>query len=171
MTTPTPSEHHTPHPVNWADEINQLLSLWSAQINAAIVESHSELESISDSYFVVAREAIEALKVDTPEAIESTMLVEQHINTAMVKFQVSDRLMQRMENVRANLLVLGDYFEKNAQSGSEVCWRKTLETIRSGYTMAAERRMFDAVLNQADTQEGEAESDDIEETGVRVSLF
>ncbi len=163
------NDSKTQHAVNWADEINQLLSLWSAQINAAIIESHAELESISDSYFVVAREAVNALKEDTPEAIESTMLVEQHVNSAMVKFQVSDRLMQRMQNVQANLLLLGEYFEKNAESGTEICWRKTLETIRSGYTMAAERRMFDAALSS--TTATEMESEDIEQTGCRVSLF
>lgn len=147
----------------------RVLVLWAAQIDAAIGESNKEMSAISNSYFTVAREAVETLKTGSPAAQQRAQLIEQEMHTAMVKFQISDRVIQRLMNVRAGLVSLGELLESDAGIESVDAWQETLERIRGSYTMAAERRMFDAAV----THRGETGLDtiDIEETGCRLTLF
>lgn len=153
----------------WADEMSRVLSLWAAQIDAAIGESHKELEELSESYFSVAREAVAALESGPPETAGRAKLIEEQVHAALVKFQVSDRLMQRLMNVKAGLLVLGDLLQDESALKADKAWQSALELIRSSYTMAAERRMFDAAVRRTD--ETGASAVDMEETGHRLVLF
>lgn len=153
----------------WAEELPRVLSLWAAQIEAAIGETSKEMEAISDSYFTVATEAVDALKNGSPEAQQRAHVIEQEIHTALVKFQISDRVIQRLMNVRSGLTKLGDLFESEAATNSAAAWTKTLNAIRNSYTMAAERRMFDAALKHTDGED--ISTPDIEETGHRLILF
>lgn len=147
----------------------RVLALWAAQIDAAIGEFNREMGAISDSYFTVAREAIETLKTGSPEAQQRAHVIEQEMHTAMVKFQISDRVIQRLMNVRSGLTALGELLESDAGIESADAWEKTLVRIRESYTMAAERRMFDAAVKH--TNEPGSDTPEIEETGCRLILF
>lgn len=159
----------TPVTPLWTDELPRVLSLWAAQIEAAIGETSKEMEAISDSYFTVAKEAVETLKAGPPEAQQRAIIIEQEIHTALVKFQISDRVIQRLMNVRSGLTALGELLESSAGANSAEAWKNTLNTIRDSYTMAAERRMFDAAVNYRNDTDTSAP--DIEETGNRLILF
>ncbi len=121
-----------------------MLELAAGQIDAAMTDSASSVDVIRtglaglpDAGAVGARKA--ALLADARE-------VDGTAQQAIIAFQFYDRLSQRLAHVCASLADLSALVADPARAQSREEWVRLQESIRSKYTSAEERQMFEAVL-------------------------
>jgi hypothetical protein len=136
-----------------------MLELSAGQIDTALRDSRSSFDVLSSTFTEMAgflfkqQEAILGLPT-TPEGEEmkATMLetgsrVLEMMQQAIISFQFYDRLGQRLDHVCHSINALGVLVADRSKIYSPEEWVKLQSQIRSVYTTAEERAMFDAVMN------------------------
>jgi len=180
---PRGTRAHTPD-LDWSQvrETVLMLELSAGQIEAAMKDSNSSVEVLTDSFTTMAgymrtiADAIDAL----PEGGESgatkdglrgaTDNVAGLVHQAIIAFQFYDKLVQRLSHVNQSLAALSGLVSDNARLFNPAEWRALQEKIRSRYTMREEQAMFDAVMSGVPVKEAldqfiaemKDKSDDIE---------
>ena len=136
-----------------------MLKLAAAQVEFSLSEGGSSVNTLTDSFTNMAG-SIKAIGLSTANIFEKYAvtpedqtvinsncdLVTQKMQQAIVAFQFYDTLVQRLDHVVNSLSKLGDLVCDPTRLYSPLEWRALQETIRSRYTMANERDLFDAIL-------------------------
>lgn len=150
---------HTPD-LNWSQvrETVLLLELAAGQIEAAMTDSGASVEVLTGSFTGMAEnmrlisETVAALP-ETGEAGEARQRllgaadqVSGMVHQAVIAFQFYDKLAQRLAHVTHSLGDLSDLVADQQRIFNPREWVGLQERIRSKYTTADERTMFEAVM-------------------------
>lgn len=153
--------------LDWSQvhETMVMLELAAGQIEAAMTESNSSVDVLTDSFTTMAgylRTITTTLGQlpDTGEtgAMKASLVgAAEHVNStaqqAIIAFQFYDRLSQRLSHVCHSLAELSGLVADRKRIFSPDEWIHLQETIQSKYTSVEERAMFDAVIAGAPVQD------------------
>jgi len=153
--------------VSWCQmqETVLMIELAAGQIEAAMTDSNSSVEVLTDVFTTMAgymrtiNDTIAALP-DTGEMndtkvslLSTTENVSGMVHKAIIAFQFYDKLVQRLGHVNHSLASLSNLISDNSRISSPGEWTSLQENIRSKYTMQEEAEMFDAVLKGMPVQD------------------
>ena len=164
------------------------LELAAGQVEAAMTDSNSSVEVLTDTFTSLADtlQHINAAVDTLPDTIgnglvkaeiqSDTQLVAQKVKQAIVAFQFYDKLVQRLDHVCLSLAGLSRLVSDRQRLYSPDEWKALQDEILAKYTMIEERTMFEAVLNGATVKEAldaymAARMEKVESGGGEVELF
>lgn len=75
--------------------------------------------------------------------------IHNKVSNAIVAFQFYDRLSQRLDHVKRDLMSLSNVINSPEQLYNPLAWNKLQQDIASNYTMEAERIMFEHIMKGA----------------------
>ncbi|MGE5467175.1 MAG: hypothetical protein ACM3Y9_07115 [Ignavibacteria bacterium] len=192
MSTDAPalgSRAHTPDP-DWSQvrETVLMIELAAGQVEAAMRESNASVEVLTDTFTSLAEalQVVETAVATLPDTVgngmvkgeieHNTALVSQKIHQAIVAFQFYDKLAQRLAHVCHSLDGLSELVGDSARLHRPEEWAALQAQLRSKYTMAEERAMFDAVMRGVPVEQAlehymETRMKEVAESGGAVELF
>lgn len=163
--TPSPGGTfaHAPD-LSWSQvrETVLMLQLAVGQIEAALTESHSSVDVLTESFTCMAdyihslNEALDnpTLTDQPPTELRQTATqLTQMVHQAIIAFQFYDKLTQRIGHVSHSLDGLSDLVNDQHRLFNPHEWAQLQQAIRSKYTTMEEREMFDAVMNGMPVQQ------------------
>ena len=165
-----------------------MLELAAGQVEAAMSESNTSVEVLTDTFTSLADtlQLIDAAVETLPETIgnglvkaeiqANTNVVADKVRHAIVAFQFYDKLAQRLAHVCHSLEGLSGVVSDRNRLYNPQEWVGLQDQIRSKYTMAEERAMFDAVMQgmpvaQALEHYMQARMKEVEDSGGEIELF
>lgn len=165
-----------------------MLELAAGQVEAAMTDSNSSVEVLTDTFTSLADtlQHINAAVDTLPDTIgnglvkaeiqSDTQLVAQKVKQAIVAFQFYDKLVKRLDHVCLSLAGLSRLVSDRQRLYSPDEWKALQDEILAKYTMIEERTMFEAVLNGATVKEAldaymAARMEKVESGGGEVELF
>lgn len=165
-----------------------MLELAAGQVEAAMKDSNSSVEVLTDTFTSLADtlQLINAAIDTLPDTIGNglvkaeiqgnTRLVADKVHHAIVAFQFYDKLVQRLDHVCLSLAGLSQLVADKERLFKPAEWKTLQDEILTKYTMVEERAMFDAVLNGATVQEAlntymTVRMQEIESSGGEIELF
>jgi len=186
---PRGTRAHTPD-LDWSQvrETVLMLELAAGQVDAAMRDSNSSVDTLMDTFTSMADtlSMIDVALGTLPDTIGNGMVkseiqenarqVSQKVHHAIIAFQFYDKLVQRLDHVCHSLSELSELVSNTGRLYNPQEWSRLQERIRSKYTMAEERGMFDAVMAGATVQEAlkqymTARMQEVEESGGEIELF
>lgn len=192
MTTETPANGtraRTPD-LDWSQvrETVLMLELAAGQVEAAMRESNSSVEVLTDTFTSLADtlQLIDAAVSTLPDTVGNGLvkaeiqgnmqLVAQKIHHAIVAFQFYDKLVQRLAHVRHGLEELSGVVSEKSRLFNPDEWVKLQEMIRAKYTMTEERAMFDAVIHGMPVEQAlehymQVRMKEVADSGGEIELF
>jgi hypothetical protein len=172
--------------VDWCQvrETTLMLEVATGQIEAAMKESNSSVEVLTDSFTTMAgylsmiSSTVEALpdEGDVGDTKKNVLEAANHVtgmvHQSIVAFQFYDKLTQRLAHVSHSLAALNDLVGDQRRVLSPQEWVVLQEKIRSKYTSVDECAMFDAVMSGMSVHEALAQyMTEIKDKGGDVDLF
>jgi hypothetical protein len=165
-----------------------MIQLAAGQVEAAMRESNSSVEVLTDTFTSLAEtlQTVETAVATLPDTVgnglvkaeieSNTRVVSEKIHHAIVAFQFYDKLHQRLAHVCHSLEGLSEIVGDPHRLYQPPEWVALQEQVRSKYTMAEERAMFDAVVHgmsveQALEQYMQRRMKEVEESGGEIELF
>jgi hypothetical protein len=165
-----------------------MLELAAGQVEAAMKDSNSSVEVLTDTFTSLADtlQHIDAAVDTLPDTIgnglvkadiqANTQLVASKVRQAIVAFQFYDKLVQRLDHVCHSLAGLSHLVSDRQRLYSPDEWKALQDEILAKYTMIEERAMFEAVLNGVSVKEAldsymTARMEKVESSGGEVELF
>ncbi|HEX8989046.1 MAG TPA: hypothetical protein VF816_13900 [Rhodocyclaceae bacterium] len=180
---------HAPD-LDWSQvrETVLMIELAAGQVAAGMRDSNASVDVLTDTFTSLAGtlQTVETAVGTLPDTIgnglvkaeieASTRLVSQKVHQAIVAFQFYDKLVQRLAHVCESLDGLADLVADPARLYRPSEWVALQDRVRSRYTMAEERAMFDALLQgmsveQALAQYLQVRRQEIDAAGGAVELF
>lgn len=166
---------------NWCfrSETARLLALNVAQIHTGLSEGDSSIDTLSNSFQLLANFCSEIQQMDNTQdaaQIEDVKRIAEsmsgQVNNAIMAFQFYDRLCQRLDHVQSNLSMLSGLITDEEHIVNTEGWQGLRDKIKSSYTMETEHKMHEAVMAGASIEEAlelfkqamaeESDDDDIE---------
>jgi hypothetical protein len=146
--------------LNWSQlhETMLMLELATGQIESAMTDSNSSVEVLTQSFTTMAgylRSILNTLESLPDEgemagAKANLIGVADHVNgmaqQAIIAFQFYDKLTQRLQHVCHSLSELSNLVADQSRIFNPGEWVDLQERIRSKYSTAEEREMFQAVM-------------------------
>lgn len=136
-----------------------MLNLAVTQIDQSMNEGNSSVETLSNSFTTLAtnladiQTTIPKLETTDDESAKikqiiqgSTAVAADKVQSAIIAFQFYDKLTQRLDHVSQSLSALTGLISNPNALYSPLEWQALQASIRSKYTMEAERAMFDKVI-------------------------
>jgi len=165
-TLPRGTTAHTPD-LNWSQvrETVLLLELAAIQIEAAMKDSHSSVDVLTQSFTTMAgyMQTISSTAASLPDegavgTAKADLLgisgnVSGMVHQAIIAFQFYDKLIQRLAHVGLSLGELSDLVADTRRLFNPGEWVELQNRIRAKYTTAEEVTMFDAVVHGMPVQE------------------
>lgn len=165
-----------------------MLELAAGQVDAAMRDSNSSVNTLMDTFTSMAGTLgmIDAALGTLPDTIGNGMVkaeiqegarqVSQKVHHAIIAFQFYDKLVQRLDHVCHSLSELSAVVSSTERIYNPQEWSALQERIRSKYTMAEERGMFDAVMAGATVQDAlknymTERMQKVEESSGEIELF
>lgn len=165
-----------------------MLELAAGQVEAAMRDSSSSVEVLTDTFTALADtlQLIDAAVDTLPDTIgnglvkaeiqANTQVVASKVRQAVVAFQFYDKLVQRLDHVCLSLAGLAQLVSDRQRLYSPAEWQALQQQILAKYTMSEERAMFEAVLNGASVKQAldaymTARMEKVESSGGEVELF
>lgn len=156
---PRGTSAHAPD-LNWSQvrETVLMLELAAAQIEAAMRDSGSSVEVLTDSFASMAEtlrtisDSAAALpENDACAEVRQTLLgaaeqVSGRVHQAIIAFQFYDKLVQRLGHVTHSLDELSNLVGDQRRIFNPQQWADLQASIRAKYTTPDEREMFEAVM-------------------------
>jgi hypothetical protein len=192
MSTDTPvngSRARAPD-LDWSQvrETVLMLELAAGQVEAAMSESNTSVEVLTDTFTSLADtlQTIDVAVCTLPDTVgnglvkaeiqDNTRLVASKIRHAVVAFQFYDKLVQRLAHVCHGLEELSKLVSDERRLYQPREWVELQDMIRSKYTMTEEREMFDAVIHGMSVDRAlenymQARMKQVEDSGGEVELF
>ena len=191
MSTETPRGTRAGSPdLDWSQvrEMVLMLELAAGQVDAAMRDSNSSVQTLTDTFTSMADtlNTIDVALGTLPDTIGNGMVkaeiqenarqVAQKVHQAIIAFQFYDKLVQRLDHVCHSLSGLSGLVSDTGRLYNPQQWSALQELIRSKYTMAEERDMFDAVMAGATVEEAlkhyiTARMQQVEDSGGEIELF
>lgn len=165
-----------------------MLELAAGQVEAAMRESNTSVEVLTDTFTSLAGtlQLIDAAVETLPDTVgnglvkaeiqDNTQLVSRKIHDSIVAFQFYDKLVQRLAHVCNGLEELSLLVSDQSRLFQPNEWAKLQDLIRSKYTMTEERAMFDAVIHGMPVEQAlehymEVRMKEVEDSGGEIELF
>lgn len=165
-----------------------MLELAAGQVEAAMRESNSSVDALTDTFTAMADSLrlVEDAIATLPDTVGNSMVVNSiregtgqvsaKVHHAIIAFQFYDKLAQRLDHVCHSLEGLSQLVNDHGRLFNPGEWVALQEQIRSKYTMEEERAMFDAVIQGMPVKEAldhymEARMKEVEESGGEIELF
>lgn len=165
-----------------------MIELAAGQVEAAMRESNSSVDVLTDTFTSLAEslQLVETAVATLPDTVgnglvkaeieNNTQLVSEKIHHAIVAFQFYDKLIQRLAHVCHSLGGLADLVGDRQRLYRPQEWVMLQDQVRSKYTMAEERAMFDAVLHgmsveRALEQYMQLRMKEVRDSGGEIELF
>jgi hypothetical protein len=186
---PRGTRAHTPD-LDWSQirETVLMLELAAGQVDAAMRDSNSSVDTLMDTFTSMASTLgmIDVALGTLPDTVGNGMVkseiqegarqVSQKVHHAIIAFQFYDKLVQRLDHVCHSLSELSDLVGSTERLYNPQQWSALQERIRSKYTMAEERGMFDAVMAGATVQDAlknymTERMQKVEESSGEIELF
>ncbi|UZE97727.1 hypothetical protein [Alkalimarinus alittae] len=158
------SNAHNPD-LDWSQvrETINMLTLAVAQIESSMKESEDAVSSLTETFTRVASKlnnlaesgkSLNDINAEEQASVISTIKDESNdinteVSSAIVAFQFYDRLSQRLEHVKRNLLSLSGVISTPEQLYNPAAWKKLQTEITSNHSVEAERIMFEHILKGA----------------------
>jgi hypothetical protein len=180
---------HSPD-LDWSQvrETVLMLELAAGQVEAAMKDSNSSVEVLTDTFTSLADtlQLIDAAIDTLPDTVgnglvkaeiqANTQLVSSKVHQAIVAFQFYDKLVQRLDHVCHGLAGLSHLVSDQRRLYTPFEWKSLQDSILTKYTMIEERAMFESVLNGATVKEAletymSARMQEIESSGGEIELF
>lgn len=154
----SPTKVDTPD-LDWSQvrETIFLLGVAIAQIESSLTEGDESVEALTDSFTTLAgySNAMMLASADLPDIPEvknlksiltqNSQQTTEKVHAAIVAFQFYDKLCQRLHHVSQSLISLANLINEPNKLYNPYEWKGLQESIKSAYSMEAERQMFDAV--------------------------
>ncbi len=181
----TGTRAHMPD-LDWSQvrETMLMLELSIAQIESAMKDSNTSVDVLTDSFTTMAgyMHMIAGTLAALPDkgevgetkknAIEAATHVSGMVQQSIVAFQFYDKLTQRLSHVSHSLAALNELVGDQRRIFNPQEWVMLQEKIRSKYTTAEERTMFDAVMGGMPVHEAlEQYLSEIKDKGNDIDLF
>lgn len=156
------------HPdLDWsqARETITLLCLATAQIEAALRDAASSVDTLANSFTKIATDSKQVLDIANSVAaadnnseqhnLLSSSAAELHseIKNSVVSFQFHDRVSQKLAHVNKSLTLVADLIGDSGRLYQPSEWLSIQEEIAKSYTLECERRMFKKILEGATIRE------------------
>jgi hypothetical protein len=186
---PRGTRAHMPD-LNWSQirETVLMLELAAGQVDAAMRDSNSSVNTLMDTFTSMAGTLgmIDVALGTLPDTVGNGMVkseiqegarqVSQKVHHAIIAFQFYDKLVQRLDHVCHSLSELSAVVSSTERIYNPLEWSALQERIRSKYTMAEERGMFDAVMAGATVQDAlknymAERMQKVEESSGEIELF
>lgn len=186
---PRGTRAHTPD-LDWSQirETVLMLELAAGQVDAAMRDSNSSVDTLMDTFTSMADtlSTIDVALGTLPDTIGNGMVkseiqegarqISQKVHHAIIAFQFYDKLVQRLDHVCHSLGELSAVVSSTERIYNPQEWSALQERIRSKYTMAEERGMFDAVMAGATVQDAlknymTERMQKVEESSGEIELF
>jgi hypothetical protein len=183
------SRAHAPD-LDWSQvrETVLMLELAAGQVDAAMRDSNSSVEVLTDTFTSLAEtlQVIEAAVGTLPDTVgnglvkseieNNTRLVTTKVHQAIVAFQFYDKLVQRLDHVCKSLAGLSSLVADRRRLYDPEEWQALQSGIIGKYTMVEERAMFDAVLGGVPVKEAldqymAERMEKVENSGGEIELF
>ena len=165
MTNQNHSSNANRPDLDWSQvkETINMLTLAVAQIESSMKESETAVANLTETFTSVATKihnlanTSQALEDSAPDKQQNTLQliksnstnINAEISNAIIAFQFYDRLSQRLDHVKRNLLSLSDVINTPEQLYNPLAWKKLQSDISSNHTVEAERIMFEHIMNGA----------------------
>ena len=185
VTPPRGTTAHMPD-LNWSQvrETVLMLELAAVQIEAAMKDSNTSVEVLTDSFTTMAgymrmiSESVQTLpnEGETGAVKQNLLGVSEHVSgmvhQAIIAFQFYDKLVQRLGHVGHSLGELSDLVADNHRLFNPGQWVELQGRIKAKYTTRDEAAMFDAVLSGVPVQEAINQfMAEVREKGDDIELF
>ncbi|MBI4986534.1 MAG: hypothetical protein HZC24_14635 [Rhodocyclales bacterium] len=165
-----------------------MLELAAGQVEAAMRESNTSVEVLTDTFTSLADtlQLIDAAVATLPDTVgnglvkaeiqTNTDLVANKVRHAIVAFQFYDKLVQRLAHVCHSLEGLSEVVSDRGRLYNPQEWVGLQDRIRSKYTMVEERAMFDAVVQGMPVEEAlehymQVRMKEVADSGGEIELF
>ena len=151
--------------LDWSQvrETINMLTLAVAQIESSMKEGEQSVSELTNSFTYVAsklnnltqtgkalQKADSASQQNIIESIkDESKDIHSQVSNAIIAFQFYDRLTQRLEHVKQDLVSLSNVIGTPEQLYNPMAWSKLQTDIASNYTMEAERIMFEHIMKGA----------------------
>lgn len=187
--TPGGTRAHSPD-LDWSQvrETVLMLELAAGQVDAAMRDSNSSVEVLTDTFTSLAGtlQMVDVALGTLPDTIGNGLVkaeitagmqqITSKVQQAIVAFQFYDKLVQRLDHVCHSLGGLSQVVSDKARLYNPDQWAALQQQIRSKYTMAEERDMFDAVMAGVPVQQAlhdymASRMQQVEDSGGDIELF
>jgi len=152
--------------LDWSQikETITLLALAVAQVASSMTDGGQSVSTLTASSTKMAEYVKKIRDVSqkvTPDKLDKYKTVithtaqqlEENVLSAVIAFQFYDRISQRLDHVCNSLDRLGGLISKPESLYNPQEWRQLQDSIKSSYTMEAERIMFEYILRGHSIQE------------------
>jgi len=160
------TQAHRPD-LDWSQirETVLMMELAVGQIEAAMKDSSSSVEVLTDSFTTMAgyMRMIGETAKNLPDSVEAAAAkakllgATDHVTAMMsqtiIAFQFYDKLVQRLSHVNHSLAALSNLVSDHSRLFNPGEWLALQEKIRSRYSMKEEIEMFEAVLTGMSVQQ------------------
>lgn len=187
--TPGGTRAHSPD-LDWSQvrETVLMLELAAGQVDAAMRDSNSSVEVLTDTFTSLAGtlHMVDVALGTLPDTVGNGLVkaeitagmqqITSKVQQAIVAFQFYDKLVQRLDHVCHSLGGLSQVVSDKARLYNPDEWAALQQQIRSKYTMAEERDMFDAVMAGVPVQQAlhdymASRMQQVEDSGGDIELF
>jgi len=165
-----------------------MLELAAGQVEAAMRDSNTSVDVLTDTFTsmaglmrMVEESVAELPNTDEVAAAKAQLMsgigqASDKVHHAIIAFQFYDKLVQRLAHVCHSLGSLSDLVSDKSKLYNPYEWVGLQEKIRSKFTMAEERAMFEEVLNGATVETAlnnykNIRMQEIKESGGDVEFF
>ncbi len=155
--------------LDWSQvrETINMLTLAVAQIEGSMKDGEKSVAELSESFTYIASKL--GSLAESSQTLQSTSVNEQQamidgirdesedihskVSNAIIAFQFYDRLSQRLDHVKRDLMWLSNVINSPEQLYNPLAWSKLQKDIASNYTMEAERIMFEHIMKGASIEQ------------------
>ncbi len=149
--------------LDWSQvqETIRMMNLAVAQMEMSMKEGDESVDTLTDTFgTMVARvQVIEKIVTkkeqddDLDSVIEQCEAVSSEMQKAIVAFQFYDKLTQRLSHVSHSLEELSSLVADQSRLFNPIEWSLLQEKIKAKYTMPAEHKMFELVMQGMSVEE------------------
>lgn len=142
--------------LDWSQvqETIRMMNLAIAQMEVSMKEGDDSVDTLTDTFSTMVARVQVIEKVvkqkeqddDLDTIIEQCEAVTSEMQKAIVAFQFYDKLTQRLSHVSHTLESLSNLVGDQSKLYNPIEWSLLQEKIKSKYTMPAEHRMFELVM-------------------------
>jgi hypothetical protein len=155
--------------LDWSQvrETINMLTLAVAQIEGSMKDGEKSIAELTESFTYIASKlgnlAVSGKTLENTNAQEQQAMINSirnesedihnKVSNAIIAFQFYDRLSQRLDHVKRDLMWLSDVISSPEQLYNPAAWNKLQQDIASNYTMEAERIMFEHIMKGASIEQ------------------
>jgi hypothetical protein len=129
--------------------LHQFLNLGVAQLDAAVRESDTQVDKIAQCLAGISTDLqqldVRAQTEPAAKCVDLVASIRSSVQGAVKALQFYDKLIQRLQHVRAGLAIPADSTTDPAATAT-VDWNGILDQVRARYSMVEERVLFDFMM-------------------------